>query len=247
MKRAGIALAVLLAISLCGGAPLVDAQMPLRCGPFTQDAPPPPAPRENGHARARFEQINAEIKTQPHRVLFLGDSLTEHFDREVWQQHMMPRGVLNAGVSGDRTDHLRWRLENGNLDGPAPGAVVLLIGTNDLGYDWPPEAAAEGIRATLLKLRQRLPGAPILLLGLWPREDMPRILQRHEIAAVNRLIATCGDGIMIRYADLGGLLLERDGKISPQISSDRLHFNMQGYARLAPSLGREIDQLLSGR
>jgi lysophospholipase L1-like esterase len=247
MKRAGIALAVLLAISLCWRAVPADAQMPLRCGPFSQDSPPPPEPRQNGHARARFEQINADVKTQPHRVLFLGDSLTEHFDREVWQQHMMPRGVLNAGVSGDRTDHLRWRLRHGNLDGPAPEAVVLLIGTNDLGYDWPPEAAAEGVRAAVLKLRQRLPGAPILLLGLWPREDVPHILQRHEIATVNRLIASCDDGVMIRYAELGGLLVEPDGRISPQISSDRLHFNMQGYARLAPSLDREIDQLLGGR
>jgi lysophospholipase L1-like esterase len=179
--------------------------------------------------------------------LFLGDSLTEGFDREVWEQHMAPRGVLNAGIGGDRTDHLRWRLEHGNLDGPPPHGIVLLIGTNDLGYEWPPAVAAEGIRATLLKLRQRVPGAGILLLALWPREDIPRIVERHEIAAVNRMIETCADGSTIRYADLGGLLLGPDGRLLTGISTDRLHFNTQGYTRLTPALDREIDGLAGGR
>jgi len=243
----GIAFAGLLAFSLWCPASPGEAQLPLRCGPFTHDLLGPPVPRTNGHALARFEQINAAVKTQPHRVLFLGDSLIEHFDAGVWQDHMMPRGVLNAGISGDRTDHLRWRLEHGNLDGPPPQAVVLLIGTNDLGHDEPPDVAAEGIRANLLKLRQRLPRADILLLGLWPREDVPRILQRHAVAAVNALIGTCDDGIRVRYADLGGLLLEPNGLLSPQISPDRLHFSAQGYARLAPALDALIDPLLAGR
>ena len=98
-----------------------------------------------------------------------------------------------------------------------------------------------------LKLRQRVPRADILLLGLWPREDVPHILQRHEIGAVNALISTCGDAIRVRYADLGRLLLEPNGKLSPQISPDRLHFSAQGYARLAPTLEGLIDQLLTGR
>ena len=51
----------------------------------------------------------------------------------------------------------------------------------------------------------------------------------------------------IRYADLGGLLLEPDGRLSPQISPDRLHFGAQGYARLVPSLDQLVDQLLAPR
>lgn len=246
-RRIRIAVALFLGVLLCGQAAPAEAQAPLRCGPFIRDALPPPTPRENAHARARFEQINNDVKTQPHRVLFLGNSLTEGFDQGIWQQHMAPRGVLNAGIGGDRTDHLRWRLEHGNLDGPPPHGIVLLIGTNDLGHEWPPAVAAEGIRATLLKLRQRVPGAAILLLGLWPREDISRILERHEIAAVNRMIETCADGIAIRYADLGRLLLGADGRLLPQISTDRLHFNTQGYTRLAPALDREIDGLAGGR
>ena len=72
------------------------------------------------------------IATEPYRVLFFGDSLTEGFDAGVWRKHLAPRGVLNAGIDGDRTDHLLWRLEHGNVGGLPPKGIALLIGTNDL-------------------------------------------------------------------------------------------------------------------
>src|SRR5712691_1234785 len=111
--------AVLMAAALWGEGPAY-AQKPLRCGPFTQDMLAAPEPREARWPVQRFESINTAVKTQPHRVLFLGDSLAEGFDLEVWHRHMTPRGVLNAGVSGDRTEHLLWRLQHGNLTGPPP-------------------------------------------------------------------------------------------------------------------------------
>ena len=244
LRSALIGLLAILAVA-APSAP-AQAQSPLRCGAFSQETLPQPAPRDNIHARERFERIKAAVKTQPYKVLFLGDSLTERFDEQVWQTHMASRGVLNAGVSGDRTEHLLWRLTHGNLDGAPPRGVVLLIGTNDLGYGRSPDLAANGIRADLLHLRQRLPAARILLLGLWPRADIPRVQERREIEAVNRLIASC-DGGAVTYADIGALLLEPDGRLSPQISPDRLHFSAQGYARIALRLDALIDQLLAER
>ena len=223
------------------------AQTGLRCGPFTQDIIAGPEPRGAESALRRFELINIWVKTQPYRVLFLGDSLTERFDRELWRQHMEPRGVLNAGVSGDRTEHLLWRLQHGNLDGPPPAAIVVLIGTNDLTHDRTPEMVAEGIRADLRYLRERLPRARIGLLGLWPRAMWPDAPLRRAILAVNRLIRNCGDDRAVVYADLGGLLLDPDGRLSPEVSPDRLHFSGLGYARLMPRLDALIDRLLSRR
>jgi lysophospholipase L1-like esterase len=223
------------------------AQSLLRCGPFTPDVIAAPEPREARWPVQQFEKIKAALKTQPYRVLFLGDSLTERFDPELWRAHMEPRGVLNAGVSGDRTEHLLWRLQNGNLDGPPPAAMVVLIGTNDLGHGRSPEVAAEGIRADLQYLRQRLPAARIGLLGLWPRAMWPDAPLRSATLAVNRLIRDCGDDRAVVYADIGGLLLDPDGRLNPEISPDRLHFSGLGYARLMPRLDALIDRLVSGR
>jgi len=230
-------------LSLLGGV----AQAQLACGHFTPDVLAAPEPREAASAVRRFELINAQVKSVRHRVLFLGDSITERFDPEVWHLHMEPRGVLNAGVNGDRTEHLLWRLEHGNLAGPPPVGVVLLIGTNDLtngGRGRSPEMVAEGIRANLIYLRQQMPKTRILLLGLYPREDVPRL--RPVIPQVNKLIQECNDDHAVVYASLGGLLLELDGRLSPTISPDALHFSRLGYERLAPKLDALIDDLVAG-
>jgi lysophospholipase L1-like esterase len=227
-------------------APAAQAQP--ACGHFTQEPAAPPAPREAGSALRRFELINAEVNSVRHQILYLGDSLTERWDQELWREYMEPRGVLNAGVNGDRTEHLLWRLQHGNLAGPPPAAIVMLIGTNDLtngGHGRSPNIAAEGIRANLDYLRQHAPNARILLLGLWPREDVPHL--NPTIAAVNRLIQECADGRTVVYADLGGLLLDPQGRLSPEIAPDRLHLSPLGYRKIAPKLGEVIDNLLAGR
>ena len=252
MRRASRAVlaAVLLWTLLLNPGP---ARAQLACGPFTNEAIAPPAPREVRWPLQRLAEINAAVKTQPYRVLFLGDSITERFPTDapdVWTAHMAPRGVLNAGVSGDRTEHLLWRLEHGNLAGPPPRAVVLLIGTNDLtngGAGRPAELVAEGVRANLLYLHRRLPNARILLLGLYPRGASPEDRLRRGTVAVNELIQHCGDGGAIVYADIGGVLLDPVGRLTRQVSPDLLHFSQEGYARLAPRLDALIDDLLAGR
>ena len=54
-------------------------------------------------------------------------------------------------------------------------------------------------------------------------------------------------GHAVFYADLGGLLLDPDGRLTPEVSPDRLHFTGLGYARLVPRLDALIDRLLSRR
>lgn len=155
---------------------------------LAQEDPPEPTLRTDRHALDRLVRINQAVKNIPHAVLFLGDSLTEGWDPEVWGQNLDPRGVLNAGISGDRTDHLLWRLANGDLDGAPARAVVLLIGTNDLSFGRSPELTADGIRANLIALRQRVPDASSLVLGLLPREEAPTVPLRLAVRRVNRLI-----------------------------------------------------------
>ena len=237
------------ALAALGCYPARAAPPALHCTKFTSEALPPSAPRVTAWPVKRFETINEEVRDTPYRVLFLGNSLTERFPHDaplVWREHMQPRGVLNAGISGDRTENLLWRLRNGNLDGPPPSLVILLIGTNDLAYDGPPrspELAAEGIRANLLYLRGRLPDTPILLLGLLPRGASPDSELRRKVVAVNRLIPGCTDRRSVFYASIGGALLDQRGRLTAEVSPDRLHFSEIGYARLAPLLAAMIDNL----
>jgi lysophospholipase L1-like esterase len=244
MSFARLVAAVIQVFALAGAA-----QAQVKCGPFTEAPLAAPAARPESWAIPIFQNINVAVKTQPYRVLFLGDSITQRWSlplwgaKPVWDANMVPRGVLNAGVSGDRTEHLLWRLDHGNLDGPPPRGVVVLIGTNDLAAGRPPELAAEGIRAVLIRLRQKLPNTRILLLGLTPRGATTADPLRQEVLQVNRLIPSCADGSTIVYADIGGGLLDGSGVLSQTLSPDLLHFSAAGYERIVPKLDPLIDRL----
>jgi lysophospholipase L1-like esterase len=247
-RRAGL-LAAALCAALSAHSLAFAAEPVLRCGPFTAEAAPPAVPREAASAVRSFERIKAAVRGEPHQVLFLGDSLTERFDPLVWSEHMAPRGVLNAGVTGDRSENLLWRLKHGNLHGPPPAAIVVLIGTNDLTYAGgrSPELAAEGIRANLVYLRRRLPDARILLLGLLPRGGSPDGALRLKTVRVNELIRHCGDSGAVVYQDVGRVLLDSEGRLPPEIAPDRLHLSQLGYTRLVQRLGPLIDALAGAR
>jgi lysophospholipase L1-like esterase len=216
----------------------------VRCGPFANEQSSTPTPSPYPSAVERAKSITRAVKSTPYYVLFFGDSLIEGWDATVWQQSLASRGALNAGVSGDRTDNLLWRLQNGNLDGPPPRAVVLLIGTNDLSAGRSPELAADGIRTTLETLRQHFPAARILLLGLLPREEMPTAPLRLATAKVNHLIRDCADGQHIFFADVGNVLLDGKERLTSAISPDGLHFTARGYSLIASRLDPELDRLL---
>jgi beta-glucosidase len=100
------------------------------------------------------------------------------------------------------------------------------------------------VRQVLLQLRQKVPSARILLLGLTPRGGAPRDRLRVEASQVNQMLASCADGQTIWAAtDIGQPLLDTEGMLSNTLSPDYLHFNAAGYERIAPGLDRWIDQV----
>ncbi len=243
LMRSNSGVALVAGLVACASFGLACAAAAERCGPFTHEQLPAPVPSPYPSAIERAKSINQAVKSSLYPILFFGDSLTEGWDAAVWEKSLAPRGALNAGASGDRTDNLLWRLQNGNLAGSPPQAAVLLIGTNDLAYGRSPALTADGIRAVLGELRQHFPTASILLLGLLPREESPSAPLRVATTKVNLLIRDCADGKHIVYADIGDVLLEQDGRLAPVISPDALHFSARGYSLLAPRLERELERL----
>ena len=135
----------------------------------------------------------------------------------VWNQYYAPRHAANFGIGGDRTEHVLWRLENGELDGIKPKVIVLMIGTNNTGKkktenrNSVPEVIA-GVQAVVGELRAKLPDSKVLLLGIFPRGALGD-LQRAQVALVNTVIAKLDDGKMVRYLDIGSKFLEADGTL----------------------------------
>lgn len=186
-------------------------------------------------------------------VLFLGDSITDGWRRVgkvLWDEHFAPLRAANFGISADRTQHVLWRIGNGELDGIAPKVVVLLIGTNNTGLErdlvTPRNSVAEtieGVTAVVKALRAKLPGSKILLLAIFPRGEKDS-LNRTQLAEINPAIARLDDGKFIRFLDINAKFLWPDGTLPRDFMPDLLHPNEVGYAIWAAAIKQPLAELL---
>jgi lysophospholipase L1-like esterase len=187
-------------------------------------------------------------------LLFLGDSITQGWlgrngqgegPIEVWDRFYVPRNAADFGIGGDRTQHVLWRLDNGEVDGIKPKVVVLMIGTNNVASNSAAEIA-DGVKAIVAKLREKLPESKILLLGVFPRGEKPAGPAREKLAAVNESISKLDDGKMIKYLDIGKSFLNDDGTISRDVMPDFLHLTRKGYRiwadAMEPTLWSILDE-----
>ncbi len=122
---------------------------------------------------AKHERINERAKQGDVDLLFIGDSITDNWagpGKQVWEKYYGNRKAMNAGIGGDRTQHVLWRLDHGNVDGISPKLAIIMIGTNNSnGNDNTAEEIADGIKAIVKELRDKLPETKILLLSIFPR------------------------------------------------------------------------------
>jgi lysophospholipase L1-like esterase len=186
--------------------------------------------------KQRFEQKVALAKQGGWDVVFLGDSITHGWEgagRKVWDEHFGAYKALNLGYGGDRTEHVLWRLENGELDGYQPKLLILMIGTNNTGHrpavQETPQDTADGIKAILELIARKSPSTKVLLLGIFPRGAGPSDAARIRNSQVNDLIKAYADGTRVTYMDLGPQMLESDGTLSREMMPDLLHPKEKGY------------------
>ncbi|WP_414662151.1 platelet-activating factor acetylhydrolase IB subunit [Horticoccus sp. 23ND18S-11] len=216
-----------------------------------------PEPRDPNWVK-RHEGFVAIAKQGGVNVLFVGDSITDAWRRadekggkKVWDAHFAPLGAANFGISGDRTQHVLWRLENGELDGIKPKAVVMMIGTNNTGFERDgttprntPAETVEGVAAILKKLRTSQPQAKILLLAVFPRGESPNHPQRLQVNEINAGIAKLADGKSIRFLDIGQKFLAADGTLPKEIMPDFLHPGEKGYEIWAAAIKEPLAAML---
>jgi beta-glucosidase len=208
-----------------------------------------PVPRTDHWATNRQALVLKRAKDAPgdYDIEFIGDSITQGWEgagKSVWQEFYGKRKVINFGVSGDRTQHVLWRFEQGQLDGIKAKVAVVMIGTNNSNNQDNTEAEIlEGVTAIVQQIRERQPDTKILLLGIFPR-GKTFSPQRGKILEVNEALARLDDGSHIFYLDLGPLFIENDGSISKSIMPDALHPNAAGYKIWANATEPKLKQLL---
>jgi lysophospholipase L1-like esterase len=208
----------------------------------------------------RHESFNEVSKQGEAQLVFLGDSITQGWEgngKEAWAKTWAPLKAANFGIGGDRTEHVIWRLQNGNFDGLKPRLVVLMIGTNNTGHQGRPaaehdgavyissaEQTAEGVKTILGILAKKLPDTKVLLLGIFPRGATKDDAMRQQNVATNNIISGFADGQRVHYMDIGNTFLQPDGTLPKEIMPDLLHLNAKGYEMWTNAIEGKVKELM---
>jgi len=209
----------------------------------TQDANPAvtPVPRSDTGIQERQAEVLRRAKTSAASpVVFIGDSITQGWEgQKSWQDQFAALGALNLGVSGDRTEHVLWRLQQAPITRLEPKVVVLLIGTNNLGHGSSTgEQTLAGVLEVIALLHAQAPRAVLLVHEIFPRGERINPM-RGDIAQINQVLRGQA-GPTTRVLGLGDRWVRADGTIGKEIMPDFLHLSPAGYEQWAAALAPEI-------
>jgi lysophospholipase L1-like esterase len=181
----------------------------------------------------------AAMKGKPCDIIFIGDSITQHFQDQptpgwklvggpVWEKYYGRRNVLNFGVAGDTTQNVLWRLENMDIRAFRPKVAVVMLGMNHQNDT--PEDTAAGVEAVIAKTRSLFPGVKTIAVSVTPNGRMPEKTLR-----INELIRKLADGRDVFYLDLYSKM-PRDGDGWKGVGYDKIHLTEAGYEIWAAEL-----------
>ncbi len=218
-------------------------------GAYAEDVPAhdavKPAPRD-GNWMKRHDSFNERVKKGNVDLVFIGDSITQGWEgsgKNVWAKFYGARNAVNLGIGGDRTQHVLWRLQNGNIKGISPKLAVIMIGTNNSGSN-SSQQIADGVKAIVGQLRHDVPNTKILVLGIFPRGEKSDDKKRLVNKGANELIAKLADDKNVFYLDIGAKFLNDDGTLSKEIMPDLLHLNEKSYTIWAESIEPSVAKLM---
>lgn len=221
-----------------------DATAKATSKPRKADDASTPAAVNAGRQKAFLELA----KDKGIQLVFLGDSITDFWQRQgkaVWDEFYARHNPANFGVSGEHTEHTLGHIAGGILDGLHPKAVVIMIGTNNIGHiaDERPDWTADGIKKIVRTVHDKLPDTKVLLLGIFPREGKAS-RHRKQIEEINALIKKLDDGTTTRFLDLTSKFTDTTGEIPKDIMPDGLHPNAAGYKIWAEAMQPLLGELM---
>lgn len=186
--------------------------------------------------RQEYRLLNRQTLVYP-ELIFLGDSITEWFP--INQLLVTTKVWANRGIAASNSQHVLDHLDS-LVFGQSLTDLVLLIGTNDIGYDLPAEQTLDNVRAIIEQIKADNPMVTIHLLEILPvNED--KVYQatvdnrtNQAIRALNAAYADLADSLSgVTLVETYEHFLGSDGMLARDLTKDGLHLSEAGYAKLA--------------
>lgn len=197
----------------------------------------------------RYAQENARLGAPTageQRVVFLGDSITEWWQRE-HPEFFAGRTYINRGISGQTTGQIKQRFRH-DVIALKPVIVVILAGINDIAENQGPvpveTTAANIIDMAALAIRHQI--RPVICSVLpasriaW-REGIRPV---EKITQLNNLLAAYCRKNGITYVDYYTKMENGEKGLDRQLATDGVHPTLAGYRQMEPLVEAAIAENL---
>jgi lysophospholipase L1-like esterase len=198
-------------------------------------------------ALERYRNENLRLspaEKNEHRVVFMGDSITDSWDNQNNGGFFPGKPYVNRGISGQTTPQMLLRFRRDVIE-LKPKVVVILAGTNDIAGNTGPttiEAIADNL--TAMAELARLHGIRVVFSSVMPVSDYEvrdgnPIIQTarrppEKIKALNNWMKDYATKNKLTYLDYYSAMVDDKGFLKDELSNDGLHPNPAGYAVMNP-------------
>jgi lysophospholipase L1-like esterase len=195
-----------------------------------------------------YSQKNSELLLQgpmPHRVVFMGDSITEFWDKTK-SDLFSDTHYVNRGISGQTTPQMLLRFRQ-DVIALRPEAVVILAGTNDIAGNNGP-VTNEQIQNNIMSMVDlaRANNIKPILCSIVPAASYywaPDLRPAPRIKAINTWMQAYARAQRIEYIDFYSPMETDGGALNAMYTGDGVHPNAEGYLIMTDLVKAKLSNL----
>ena len=195
--------------------------------------------KEQEKIQTKYRELNRISVIEP-SIIFIGDSIIEYYPLQ--ELLGTSKTIVNRGIRGYQTGLLLKNLD-AHLYGDAVDQIVLLIGTNDIGKDVPMMEALNNLESVIQTISRDYPLSQIKLVSILPVHEGDEykqtvyIRKNDTIKAWNQAYQELASAYMqVEYVSVFDKLLDQEGQLKSDYTTDGLHLSVSGYQTLSKAL-----------
>ena len=195
--------------------------------------------KEQEKIQTKYRELNQISVIEPD-IIFIGDSIVEYYPLQ--ELLGTTKTIVNRGIRGYQTGLLLDNLD-AHLYGDAVDQIVLLIGTNDIGKDVPMSQALTNLESVIQSISRDYPLSQIKLVSILPVNESENFKQtvyirtNEKIKAWNQVYQELASAYMqVEYVSVFEELLDQEGQLKSDYTTDGLHLSVSGYQALSETL-----------